>query len=196
VLVARSVVSALTLALAAVPLAAQDRGVVFFARGGGFNGLSTLDDPGTRDFKRVGYNVGGGVGVQLQRYVTLRGDFNFNRNEMRLNDLRTGTKVNRLFYDAALQLQYPTASGFEPYVFAGGGAVTIDESGVSATETKGAGTFGLGFNYRFPNSPFGLFVEGKSWVYNTSGLRGSLAGFDKTQYELAWSGGLSYKVRW
>jgi opacity protein-like surface antigen len=192
----RSLVGALVLALAAVaPAAAQDRAVVFFARGGGYNGLSDLNDAGTADFKRVGFNVGGGVGVQVHRNVSLRGDFTFARNELRNNEVLTGTKLNRFLYDAALQLQYPTASGLEPYLFAGGGAVTLHEVGTSGqNKTKPAGTFGLGFNYRIPNTQFGLFAEGKSWIYKLDGMSGALAGIDKTQYDVAWTGGLSYKL--
>jgi opacity protein-like surface antigen len=192
----RSLVGALVLALAAVaPAAAQDRAVVFFARGGGYNGLSDLNDAGTADFKRVGFNVGGGVGVQVHRNVSLRGDFTFARNELRNNEVLTGTKLNRFFYDAAVQLQYPTASGLEPYLFAGGGAVTLHEVGTSGqNKTKAAGTFGLGFNYRIPNTQFGLFAEGKSWIYKLDGMSGALAGVDKTQYDVAWTGGLSYKL--
>jgi len=174
----------------------QDRGVFFSARGGGFNGLSNLTDAGpAADFKKVGFSVGGGVGVQLHRYVTVRGDFTFARNELRNDQLATGSKLNRYFYDAALQLQYPTASGLEPYLFAGGGGVTLDEvNSSSASKTRGAGTFGVGFNYRVPNSPFGLFVEGKSWVYKLNGMGGALTGIDKTEFDVAWSGGVSYKL--
>jgi outer membrane protein with beta-barrel domain len=192
----RRLTGALVLALAlAAPAAAQDRAVFLFARGGGYNGLSNLDDAGTSDFKKVGFNVGGGVGVQLHRYVSVRGDLTFARNELRDNQLTTGTKLNRFFYDAALQLQYPTASGLEPYLFAGGGAVTLHEVGTSGqNKTKAAGTFGLGFNYRIPNSQFGVFAEGKSWLYKLNGMQGALAGIDKTQYDIAWSGGVSYKL--
>src|SRR4051812_21928962 len=124
--------AALIFALAlAAPAAAQDRAVFLFARGGGFNGLSNLNDAGTSDFKKVGFNVGGGVGVQVHRNVSVRGDLTFARNELRDNLISTGTKLNRFFYDAALQLQYPTASGLEPYLFAGGGAVTLHEVGTS-----------------------------------------------------------------
>jgi hypothetical protein len=186
----------------ATPVVAQDRGItqdraVFFsARGGGFNGLSNLNDAGsTSDFKKVGFNVGGGVGVQLHRYVSVRGDFTFARNELRNDQIATGAKLDRYFYDAALQLQYPTASGLEPYIFAGGGGVTLNEvNSPSPSKTKGAGTFGLGFNYQIPNSPLALFAEGKSWVYKLNGLGGTLSGFDKTQVDVAWSGGASYKL--
>jgi opacity protein-like surface antigen len=193
---ARRLGGALIFALAlAAPAAAQDRAVFLFARGGGYNGLSNLDDAGTSDFKKVGFNVGGGVGVQVHRNVSVRGDLTFARNELRDNQLATGTKLNRFFYDAALQLQYPTASGLEPYLFAGGGAVTLHEVGTSGqNKTKAAGTFGLGFNYRIPNTQFGLFAEGKSWLYQLNGMQGALAGVDKTQFDVAWNGGVSYKL--
>ena len=171
----------------------QDRAVFFSARGGGFNGLSDVGP--TADFKKVGFNVGGGVGVQLHRYVSVRGDFTFARNELRNDLVATGAKLNRYFYDAALQLQYPTASGLEPYIFAGGGGVTLNEVNTSSpSKTKPAGTFGLGFTYRIPNSPFGLFAEGKSWLYQLDGMSGALSGVDKTQFDVAWSGGASYKL--
>jgi opacity protein-like surface antigen len=193
---ARRLGAALIFALAlAAPAAAQDRAVFLFARGGGYNGLSNLDDAGTSDFKKVGFNVGGGVGVQVHRNVSVRGDLTFARNELRDNQVATGTKLNRFFYDAALQLQYPTASGLEPYLFAGGGAVTLHEVGTSGqNKTKAAGTFGLGFNYRIPNTQFGLFAEGKSWLYKLNGMQGALAGVDKTQFDVAWNGGVSYKL--
>ena len=194
--ITRRLGGALILALAlTAPAAAQDHAVFLFARGGGYNGLSNLTDAGTSDFKKVGFNVGGGVGVQVHRNVSVRGDLTFARNELRNDQVATGTKLNRFFYDAALQLQYPTASGLEPYLFAGGGAVTLHEVGTSGqNKTKAAGTFGLGFNYRIPNTQFGLFAEGKSWLYKLSGMQGTLAGIDKTQYDIAWNGGLSYKL--
>ena len=194
--ITRRLAGALILSLAlTAPAVAQDRAVFLFARGGGYNGLSNLTDAGTSDFKKVGFDVGGGVGVQLHRNVSVRGDLTFARNELRDNQVATGTKLNRFFYDAALQLQYPTASGLEPYLFAGGGAVTLHEVGTSGqNKTKAAGTFGLGFNYRIPNTQFGLFAEGKSWLYKLSGLQGTLAGVDKTQYDIAWNGGVSYQL--
>ena len=121
----RTILGALGTALVlAGPVAAQDRALHLFVSGGGYNALTNLNDAGSADFKKVGYTVGGGVGAQLQRYVTLRGDFNFAKNQLRVNQQATGQDVNRFFYDASLQLGYPTSSGLEPYLFAGGGAAT------------------------------------------------------------------------
>jgi len=195
---ARSAIGALIIAFgAAASAGAQDHAVRLFARGGGYNALTDVNQAGTSDFKKLGYNLGGGIGVQANRFVTLRGDFSFGRNELRTNTVATGVRANRFFYDAALQLQYPTASGLEPYVFAGGGAVTIHEVGTSGqNKTRGAGTFGLGLNYQIPGSPVGVFAEGKSWLYKLNNMSGGLAGFDKTQFEIAWSGGVSYRFGW
>jgi hypothetical protein len=195
---ARGVLGALVIALGAGQSAvAQDHAVRVFARGGGYNALTDLNDAGTSDFKKVGYSLGGGVGVQANRYLTLRGDFNFGRNELRTNAVATGVRTNRFFYDAAVQLQYPTASGLEPYLFAGGGAVTVHQVGTSGQNTtKPAGTFGVGLNYQIPRTNFGVFAEGKSWLYQLDNMSGALAGFDKTQYEVAWTGGISYRFPW
>lgn len=192
----RSILGAVAVALmVAGPVAAQDRAVRVFARSGGFNALTDLNDAGTADFNKAGYLVGGGVGVQVHRFVTLRGDFTFARNELRTNGVETGDKLNRYFYDAAIQLGLPTASGFEPYVFAGGGAVTLHQVGSAVSdETKLAGTYGLGLNYTIPRTGFGLFVEGKGWLYEMSNLNGFLAGYDKLQTEIGWSGGVSYRI--
>ncbi|HEV8598191.1 MAG TPA: outer membrane beta-barrel protein [Gemmatimonadales bacterium] len=194
----RSALGALVLALGtAASAGAQDHAVRLLARGGGYNGLTNLDDAGTSDFKKVGYSLGGGVGVQANRYLTLRGDFNFGRNELRTNSVATGVRTNRFFYDAAVQLQYPTKSGIEPYLFVGGGAVTLHQVGTSGqNKTRAAGTFGLGLNYQIPGSPFGIFAEGKSWLYKLDNMSGALAGFDKTQLDVAWSGGISYRLPW
>lgn len=192
----RSILGAAALALAvAGPVAAQDRAVRLFARSGGFNGVTNLDDAGTADFNKTGFNVGGGAGVQLNRFVALRGDFTYARNELRTNGVNTGDRLNRFLYTAAVQLQYPTASGFEPYAFVGGGAVTLHEVGTSGQDkTKATGTFGLGLNYAIPNSRLGVFVEGQGWLYDLNNLGGSLAAYDRRQVEIGWSGGLSYTL--
>jgi opacity protein-like surface antigen len=177
------------------PVSAQDRAVNLFVRSGGYDAITDLNDAGTADFKKVGFNVGGGVSVDLNRYVAVRGDFNFARNELRTNGVDTGDKLNRYFYDAAVQLQYPTTSGLTPYVFAGAGGVTLDPASTTGdNETKATGTVGLGVNYALAGTGLGVFVEGRGWAFGTKDLTGMLADYDKTQFELAWSGGFSYAL--
>jgi opacity protein-like surface antigen len=186
------------LALSAVafsPAAAQDRAVTVSARSGGFNAITDLDDAGARSFGSTGYSVGGGVSVDLHRFVAVRADFTYARNELEQDGAGTGTDLNRFFYEAALQLQYPTSFGLMPYVYAGGGAVTLHEVGTSGeNKTKPTAAFGLGLNYTVPRSNIGFFVEGRSWLYKPSEASGALAGVDKTQYEVTWTGGVSYRL--
>lgn len=192
----RNLMGALALsAVLAAPALAQDHAVWFAAKSGGFNAVTNLDDAGTTNFKRAGYNVGGAVGVDLLRYVAIRADFSFARNQLRSNTVPTGDKLNRFFYDAAVQLQYPTSVGLEPYLFAGGGAVTLHEVGTTGQNTtKPTGTAGLGVNYTVPGTGLGLFAEGQGWIYKAKDLNGFLAGYDKTQVEVEWGGGVSYRL--
>jgi hypothetical protein len=178
----------------AQPASAQQRAVGITIRSGGFNALTSLNEPGTADFKQVGYILGSTLGVDLNRLVALRGDFTFARNELELNDAATGSNLNRFFYDAAVQVQYPSTSGWTPYAFVGGGAVTLDPAGSDNSETKAAGTGGVGLTYAIPGTNLGIGVEGKGWLYEFSELNGNLAGFDKTQFEITWSAGLSYRI--
>jgi len=62
--------AALATVLAAAPALAQECAVVFSARGGGLSAVNDLNDAGTADFK-TGFNIGGGVGVQVNKYVVL-----------------------------------------------------------------------------------------------------------------------------
>src|SRR5919109_3983702 len=167
----------------AVPAAAQEppappasHAVTVAVRGGGLSALTDLDDAGIADFK-TGFNLGGGVSVDLTRYVALRGDFTWGRDELRLNGQDTGIDFDKFFYGAAVQLQYPTASGVRPYVFAGGGGVTLDpRNGAGSSKTKGAGTFGLGVGYLLPRTNWELFAQSTGWVYKVSDMDGPLAG--------------------
>jgi opacity protein-like surface antigen len=190
-----SILVALVSSLAVIgPAAAQDRAITFSVRGGGYNSLTDLNDPGDADFRKTGYNVGAAVGVRLNRYVGLRGDATFGRNELRAEGVDTGNELSRIFYNAAVQVQYPTASGLEPYAFVGAGGVTLHEVGTDENHSKLAGTFGIGLHYAIPRTRLGVFLEGQGWVYGLSGLNGSLSAYDKTQLETGWSGGFSYSL--
>jgi hypothetical protein len=172
--------------------AQDDRGVVVFAQGGGYSPVTDLNDAGTASFK-TGFVVGGGIGYQFNRYVVARGNFNFARTEAQApGSAMDATKYNRFLYDADLQLRYPFPNGVTPYVFGGGGAVTIKQDVTSATSfTKPAGKFGVGLAYQFPHSGASLFAEGTGWAYNWD--KDLNPRFDKTQVDIAWTAGLSYR---
>jgi opacity protein-like surface antigen len=182
---------------AAAPLHAQEDArdgpaIVLYGAGGGFNSLGHLDDTDSTNFK-TGFNVGGGLGYQFDRYAALRANFTFARAQAQssLFDVPiAGTKFNRFLYDADLQIRYPLRGGVAPYVFAGGGVVTVkhDVTPEEPDFTKGAGKFGLGLSYQFPRSNVGVYAEGTTWVYKWDRY-----GFDKTQFDTTWSGGFSYR---
>lgn len=182
----------------ALPASAQQRSVTFLARGGGFTALTDLDDAATASDFKTGYNVGGAALVQVNRYLGFRGDFTFARAEFRDAGLETQDHFNKFFYTGAIQLSYPTTGGFTPYAFAGGGGVTIKEkdspAGNNVDKTKGAGVGGIGLSYKFPGTNWALLAEGIGYLYKASELNGTLAGVDKTQFDVAWSGGVSYAL--
>jgi hypothetical protein len=82
-------------------------------------------------------------------------------------------------------------SGFAPYLLAGAAAITIDGRSIPTLGrfTSFAGKAGIGAEYSLP-SGFRFFVQGASYIYKFD--RG---GFDKTQADLLWNGGLSYRFQ-
>ena len=178
---------------AATQLSAQSQTLTVFVHGGGYSPLSDLDAGDTQDFA-TGFNLGAGVSVGLYKYVAVRGDFTFTRSELRTGGADTGNKFNKFFYGADVMLRYPFSGGFTPYVFGGGGAVTLDDDAdinARPSSTRGAGRFGIGFNYELPESPLGFFAQGTGWVYSYD--TGDFAQFTETQFDAVYSAGVSYR---
>lgn len=178
----------------AASLAAQENGraIVFQGFGGGASHLRNLNSTGSvADFK-LGYNLGAAIGVQASDYLAVHADFTYTRNEARGAASFAGSKFDRFFYGAHLELSYPTESRLAPFAFGGGGAVTVHQAGFGATLsnfTKPAAMFGAGFRYQFAEVPVELVVEGKSLVYKWQG-----GGFSRTQWDLSYSAGIAYRL--
>ena len=188
--VRRFVAVALTLGSATM-LAAQNNGraIVLQAFGGGASHLRNLNSTGSvADFK-LGYSLGGAVGVQANEYVAFHGDFTYTRNEARGVSSFAGTKFDRFFYGAHVELSYPMGR-VSPFAFAGGGGVTIHQAGSGQLDnfTKPAGMFGAGIRYQFERTPLELLAEGKSLVYKWD--RG---GFSRMQWDVSYSVGIAYR---
>ncbi len=162
---------------------------VFFANAGGNSALTDLNDAGTASLE-TGWAAGGGVGLQVNQYVALRGTFDFARSDGQGASALSGLSLNRYFYGGDVQLRYPTSSGIAPYVVLGAGAVTIDSPDNVTFErfTKLAGKGGLGLEYVLPRSNIGFFGQASSYVYDFD-----RNGFDKTQVDVLWTAGLSYR---
>lgn len=178
-----------------------------FLQGGGHNTLRELVDDNDDDFDvssdfDSGFNVGGGLGVQFFRWAALRATYTFARSQGAGDGFSplAGNYFNRHYYGADLLFRADTAGGFTPYVTLGGGAVTIspdDDSVLFSGDglrisnerwTKPAGRVGIGFEFQIPNTGLGLFAEGSGWVYEWDRY-----GFDRTQVDANWGGGLTYR---
>jgi len=164
--------------------------LVFFVNGGGNSSLTDLNDAGTASLE-TGWTGGGGVGVQLNRFLAVRGTFDYAQSDGQGTAAISGQTLNRYFYGGDVQLRYPTASGFAPYLLLGAGAVTIDNPDNAGFDrfTKFVGKGGLGVEYQLPRSNLGLFAQASSYVYDFD-----QNGFDKTQVDVLWTGGLSYRL--
>lgn len=173
---------------------AQDKAISFAVRGGVFNGVTDLDEAGTTDFTKTGYNAGVGINLDLTKFFAIRADANLARNELKVNDIETGDEMSRLFYDAALQFQYPLSNGIKPYLFVGAGAVRLHAVGQDLDdETEFAGTAGLGVSYTVPGTNLAFGIEGKSWLYDLPESEDNDE-FTKTQFEASWNAVISYRI--
>jgi len=127
----------------------------------------------------------------LRINIAVRGVFDYLRMKGEDNSIAyADEKFNQYFYGGDVQLRYQTEAGFAPYLLAGAGAVTIDNKDDDTFEsaTKFAGKGGLGVEYSFPDNGLGVFVQGATYVYTFDS-----GGFDKTQADLLWTAGFSYR---
>ena len=186
-------------ALTAGPAWAQGQGerrLSIYADAGGISALRDLNQSGGADLK-TGFDLGGGVGWQLQRNVMLRGDLDWSRQRLRNGGTSTDFKLNEFFYGIDLAVRYPNAGRAAPYAFVGAGAVTMHPAGTSGeNKTKGVGRFGLGVTYQPPRSKLKLFAQGTGWLYKVNGFPSTspLAGYDRSQFNLAYTGGVSFHL--
>jgi hypothetical protein len=207
---------ALAAMFAAAPLAAQfERSTVVGVYAGDYSHMVDFNAAGTARFM-PGYDLGATAGVQLNRYVALHGDFTFHGCDAQGNASFAGRNFDLLFYGAHVELGYPLLGGVTPYVFVGGGAVTIHELGSGAALapfTKPAGMFGAGFFYPI-FGPLELFGEAKQLVYRwdrggtppvlwdvttTDGQTHRVAfdtgRFNRTLWDATYTFGLSYRFK-
>jgi hypothetical protein len=188
--VPRLAIGVLAWAVCATALVAQDRALVLSISGGGADHLADLQ-PSPPAWFMPGYNLGASVGVQLNQFFAVHGDFTFTRNPTRGGSTFAGNDVNRFFYGAHLEARYPLAVGVAPFLFAGGGAVSVDQLGVDKFQpfTRPALMYGGGVFYTIPRTGFEVFGEAKGLTY-----RWNTAGFHRTMFDVTYSGGVCYRL--
>lgn len=175
---------------AAGSLSAQNRAIVSIY-GGGADHLADLTTTGPAAYFGPGYSLGASVGIELNRRLAVHGDFTFTRNPAWGASPFAGEDVNRFFYGAHLEYRYPLGKGIAPFLFAGAGAVSIDQLGIDTFEptTRPAVMYGGGVFVNLFGSRFDVFGEVKGLSY-----RWNMAGFDRTMVDVTFGGGVSYTL--
>jgi hypothetical protein len=187
-----SVLALAGLAFLATPAIGQERALVVQALGGGYSHAANLNSRGPAAHFKTGFNLGGALGVQLNKYVAIHGDFTFAQTKALGSVSFVNAKVNRYFVGGHTELRYPMGS-IAPFVFAGAGAVVVDQQGPEAKEgfnhfTRVASMFGGGLSFDVPNSPLEILAEGKVLTYKWTG-----APFSRTQWDVSYSLGFAYR---
>jgi Outer membrane protein beta-barrel domain len=153
---------------------------------GGLSGAANLNTAGTADW-RLGWAGSVDASYWVLPRVGLRVSGTWAQDSLRGGAITGRGKFNKFAYDANVVLRYPLSAGtgtFIPYVLGGAGAISLHQLGSDSTWTKFAGNFGAGIEYRF--SRIGVRAEGRDYVYKFD-----RHGFDKTQHDIAWQGGVT-----
>jgi hypothetical protein len=183
--------------LLALPLAAQQRELIFTLYGGGADHLADLAKSPPAWFM-PGYAVGASVGWQLNSSFAVHGDFMYTRNPVErrsalgaVNTTFSGADVNRFYYGAHAEFRRDIGTGVVPYLFAGGGAVTIDQLGIDQFRpaTRPAVMFGGGLFYNIKPTAFDFVGEIKGLTY-----RWNMAGFNRIMLDVTYTAGVSYRL--
>lgn len=153
---------------------------------GGLSGAADLNTAGTANW-RLGWAGSIDANYWVLPRVGLRISGTWAQDSLKATGLTGRGKFNKFAYDANVVLRHPLSAGagtFIPYVLAGAGAISVHQLGSDSTWTKFAGNFGAGVEYRF--SRIGVRAEGRDYVYKFDRY-----GFDKTQHDVAWQGGVT-----
>jgi opacity protein-like surface antigen len=198
------------------PLAAQtptwNHALLLGAYGGGYEPFADL--AGQTAYFASGAGYGGTLGYELSPNWAVHGDFTYTRSQAEGNATFAGMMFDKFFYGVHAELGYPMGK-WTPYLFFGGGAVTIKETGADATLTsftRPAGMFGAG-TFVSMGRHFGLFAEMKNLLYNwdrggpvpvqwyvpTTGgqnypVEGQPEGFNSMQWDFTYTVGVSYRI--
>lgn len=167
-----------------------------FLYGGGYSAVHEAFNltTGTTDDFKTGFNLGGGVGLEIHKYLEVRATLTGAQSHLRVNGAATGVYLNRYYVAADVKAQYPSPSGLTPYGLAGGGVVMLHEKSTSGgSKTQGFGHVGLGVAYAMWKH-WSVLVQGDGFFYSLSGPgSGALRAYSSAQFDVGWSVGTSYR---
>ena len=153
---------------------------------GGLSGAANLNDAGTADW-RIGWAASVDATAWLTNNLGVRATGGWAQDSLRGAALTGRGRFNKFTYDADVVLRYPLQAGsgtVAPYVLGGVGAISVHQLESDSTWSKFAGNFGAGVEYRLGR--VGIRAEGRDLVYKFDRY-----GFDKTQHDIAWQGGVT-----
>jgi len=177
---------AVALGLAFAPTALSGQNVTLGGGFGGLSGVAHLDQAGSTDW-RLGWATALDGTYWLRRNVGVRASAGWAQDSVRGSTLPGRGKFNKFTYDADVVLRLARSSGpgtLTPYLLGGVGAISLHQLDSDSTFTKFAGNFGAGVEYSFGR--WGIRAEGRDYVYRFDRL-----GFDRTQHDIAWQGGVT-----
>lgn len=186
-------VRGLVLALVAVgvagPALAQRASESRWVVGGDFGGASAAKSLASGLDWRTGWSAGANLTYWLRSNFGVRGSAMFAQNNLRGTGgtlTTTPTKFNKFSYVGEAVLRAPGAAmkSIEPYALGGIGAVSVHQKGSDSTFTRFAGDVGAGVGYRLGR--VGIRAEGRDLIYKFNRF-----GFDRTQHDIVWDGGLT-----
>jgi len=185
--------AALSLALAPVSLSSQAlasfgaQRVTIAGSFGGLSGISDLNASGTAEW-RLGWVASVDATYWLQPYVGLRASGAWAQDSLHGVSLSGRGLFNKFTYDGDVVVRYPFAVGvgsLVPYFLGGAGGISLHQLDSDSTWMQFAGNFGGGLEYR--TGQVGVRLEARNFVYKYD-----RNGFDRTQYDIAWQGGLTF----
>jgi len=167
-----------------------------FLYGGGYSAIHEAFNltTGTTDDFKTGFGVGGGVGLEIHKYLEVRATLTGAQSHLRVVGAETGVYLNRYYVGADVKGQYRSPSGVTPYALAGGGVVILHEKGTTGgSKTQGFGHLGLGVAHAMWTH-WSVFVQGDGFFYSLSGLSGgALRAYSSAQFDVGWSVGVSHR---
>ncbi|HXV85761.1 MAG TPA: hypothetical protein VD793_03630 [Gemmatimonadales bacterium] len=169
-------------------LRSQEPSVSLYGFGGAYSALSDLTAAGVSSVNfKAGWNAGLGIGLSLNRFLGLRGDLALVQS--RRQGSGTNTDWRKLFTGADLVLRLPLGS-LAPYVFAGGGVVTLDEEGTGTPISSRRGGRG-GAGIQVSAGKLAVFGQAAGWFYKWDALK--FPAFTEQQFDLLY--GVGVRVR-
>jgi outer membrane protein with beta-barrel domain len=182
--------------VAPLPGQVQLQAANLFVYGGGYSAVHKAFNltTGTTDDFKTGFDLGGGVGLEIHKYLEVRATLTGAQSHLRVNGAESAVYLNRYYVGADVKGRYPLPSGVTPYGLAGGGVVVLHEKGTTGGDkAQGFGHLGLGVAYPMW-SHSSVFVQGDGFFYSLSGLSGgALSAYSSAQFDIAWSAGVSYR---